>query len=53
VLAITHRLQGYEDFDEIVVLQDGAVAERGTHHELMRLQGHYRAAYELELALTV
>lgn len=53
LLAITHRLQGYEDFDEIVVLQDGAVAERGTHHELMRREGHYRAAYELELALTV
>jgi ATP-binding cassette subfamily C protein CydCD len=51
VLAITHRLQGYEDFDEIVVLQDGAVAECGTHHELMRVDGLYRAAYEQELAL--
>jgi thiol reductant ABC exporter CydC subunit len=51
VLAITHRLRGYEDFDEIVVLQDGAVAEQGTHRELMRLHGTYRAAYEQELWL--
>jgi thiol reductant ABC exporter CydC subunit len=52
VLAITHRLQGYEDFDEIVVLADGAVAERGTHTELMREDGRYRAAYEQELSLS-
>jgi thiol reductant ABC exporter, CydC subunit len=51
VLAITHRLQGYEEFDEIVVLRDGSVAERGTHHELMGVHGLYRAAYEQELSL--
>lgn len=51
VLAITHRLQGYEDFDEIVLLDEGRVAERGTHHELMRANGRYRAAYDQELDL--
>ncbi len=51
VLAITHRMQGYEDFDEIVVLARGAVVERGTHDELMRPQGLYRTAYDLEVAL--
>jgi thiol reductant ABC exporter CydC subunit len=51
VLAITHRLQGYESFDEIVVLEHGRVAERGTHDRLMRERGHYRAAYEQEMSL--
>jgi len=48
VLAITHRLHGFQDFDEIVVLHDGRVTERGTHHQLMRVDGRYRAAYEQE-----
>jgi thiol reductant ABC exporter CydC subunit len=51
VVAITHRLAGYEDFDEIVVLRDGAVAERGTHGQLMRRAGLYRAAYDQERSL--
>ena len=53
VLAITHRLQGHEDFDEIVVLYDGVVAERGRHLDLMRADGRYRTAYEQEVELLV
>jgi len=52
VLAITHRLCGYEDFDEIVVLEAGAVVERGTHAELLRLDGRYRRSYAQELSLS-
>ncbi|MEP6761129.1 MAG: thiol reductant ABC exporter subunit CydC [Sporichthyaceae bacterium] len=53
VLAITHRLRGHEDFDEIVVLHDGVVAERGTHLDLMRADRRYRTAYEQEVELLV
>ena len=40
-LLITHRLAGLEAMDEIVVLEAGRVAERGTHAELLRRGGRY------------
>lgn len=48
VLLITHRISGLESFDEILVLKDGRIRERGTHVELLRLQGIYRAMWEVE-----
>ena len=42
-LLITHELGGLDQVDEIVVLDRGRVAERGTHRELMRAGGRYRA----------
>ena len=40
-LLITHRLAGLEQVDEIVVLEAGAVTERGTHAELLNAGGRY------------
>jgi ABC-type multidrug transport system fused ATPase/permease subunit len=40
-LFITHRLTGLERVDEIVVLETGKVAERGTHQELLAAGGRY------------
>ena len=40
-LLITHRLTGLERVDEIVVLDGGRVAERGTHDELLAAGGRY------------
>jgi ATP-binding cassette, subfamily C, bacterial CydC len=44
-LLITHELGGLDQVDEIVVLDRGRVAERGTHRELMRARGRYRALH--------
>jgi thiol reductant ABC exporter CydC subunit len=44
-LLITHELGGLDQVDEIVVLDRGRVAERGTHRELMRAGGRYRALH--------
>jgi len=41
-LLITHDLAGLEQLDEIIVLDQGQVVQRGTHHQLMRTEGRYR-----------
>lgn len=40
-LVIAHRLSTVIDADEILVLKDGRVTERGKHDELLNLEGHY------------
>ena len=55
-IVIAHRLSTIVDADEIVVMEDGRIAERGTHAALLRLDGLYaemwmRQAAEQEEAL--
>ncbi len=46
VLVIAHRLQSVMNADEIIVLDDGRIAEQGTHAELLRKHGRYAALWE-------
>ena len=49
-LLITHRLTGLDQVDEVVVLEAGRVVERGSHRDLVRAGGRYRAFWDLERA---
>jgi ABC-type multidrug transport system fused ATPase/permease subunit len=42
VLLITHELEGLDQVDEIVVLDQGRIAERGSHRQLRRAGGPYQ-----------
>ncbi|SPT52683.1 Iron import ATP-binding/permease protein IrtA [Actinomyces bovis] len=45
VIVIAHRLATIRDADQILVVADGHIAERGTHPELMELDGRYAAMW--------
>jgi len=48
-LVIAHRLSTVRNADQIVVLQDGAVEDRGTHDELMARDGLYRYLSQVQM----
>ncbi|MFW5690858.1 MAG: thiol reductant ABC exporter subunit CydC [Chloroflexota bacterium] len=48
LLVITHRLTLLDRADEIIVLDEGRVAERGTHAELLERDGLYRRLYDIQ-----
>jgi thiol reductant ABC exporter CydC subunit len=48
VLLVTHRLVGLHAVDEVVVLVEGQVRERGTHGELLAAGGTYATLWQLE-----
>jgi ATP-binding cassette subfamily B protein len=46
---ITHRIYGHLRFDKIIVLEDGYVAEMGTHEELLANGGYYSEVVERQV----
>ena len=47
-LIITHRIFTTLPFDEIIVIEDGTIIERGTHQQLIRENGYYAELYRLQ-----
>jgi len=48
VLVIAHRLSTVEHADQIVVLDQGLIVERGSHKMLLARNGHYAALHRMQ-----
>ncbi|MCI7535930.1 ABC transporter ATP-binding protein [Candidatus Avelusimicrobium faecicola] len=48
VIVIAHRLSTIQNADKIVVINDGKIAEQGTHEELLQQKGAYYALYAMQ-----
>jgi ATP-binding cassette subfamily B protein len=48
MLVVAHRLSTIQHADQIIVLQNGEIIERGNHQELLKQKGHYYKLYQLQ-----
>jgi len=46
----SHRISSIQHADEIIVLDQGRIIERGTHHDLLNKRGDYFSLYKKQLA---
>ena len=49
VILIAHRITTLMQADQIIVLDQGRVAEQGTHEQLLEKNGIYRKIYDLQM----
>ncbi|QJR82930.1 lipid A export permease/ATP-binding protein MsbA [Alteromonas pelagimontana] len=47
-IVVAHRLSTIENADQIIVVEQGQIIEKGKHHELLEKQGHYAQLHTLQ-----
>lgn len=45
-ITVAHRLSTIKDYDEIIVMHEGRIIERGSHKELLDMNGYYKQLYQ-------
>ncbi len=48
-IIIAHRISAVKDADEIIILEDGNILEKGNHHQLLNQKGYYFNLYKNQL----
>ncbi|WLR41803.1 thiol reductant ABC exporter subunit CydC [Bacillus carboniphilus] len=48
LVLVSHRLTGLEKMDQIVVMEEGGIVEKGSYEELMEAQGHFYQLKQIE-----
>lgn len=48
VIMIAHKLSIIQDVDQILVIEDGSISQKGTHHELMEQIGLYKKLWDMQ-----
>jgi ATP-binding cassette subfamily C protein CydC len=48
-LVVTHRLAPLHAFDDVIVMDEGRITDRGTHHELLTRRGVYQDLWDAQL----
>ena len=51
-IMIAQRISTSRNADKIIILEDGHIADMGTHEELITREGYYRQIYELQSGST-
>lgn len=49
VVMVAHRISCLQDADHIIVLENGALSQQGTHQELIEREGYYQRIYQKQL----
>ena len=50
MLVVAHRLSTIQKADQIIVLQNGEIIEKGNHQELLKNKGYYYKLYQVQFA---
>jgi len=48
VIMIAHKLSTIQDVDQILVIEDGSISQKGTHNELMKQMGLYKKLWDMQ-----
>jgi ATP-binding cassette subfamily B protein len=49
---VSHRISSAKNADTIIVLNDGIIAQKGSHVELISVEGYYKELYQKQLRET-